>query len=463
MNATCVGSAISPGRRSAFYAVTWHNSRYAGNEQIHCRDPIPHRYAEPVAMSAKHNAAALSTLFAIVLIAAVPAHAQWVVTEVPVLPGWTGDIELYAINDAGVACGNGNYVSGESSVAIRFDGITVTELPYLHPEPATYPFAFARAINNHGVVAGYSHNAEGIDRACLWIGDEVIEIPLAEGANPDSDMRAYGINDDNVVVGYYWNLETDTAAPFYYVDGATHSIRPALLDTGITALRSYADDVNNNGIVCGDATDASGEYNFYTYDLNTNEATILGRMFIFEGCHASALNEAGHVIGRGRSDFVTPIHALMHDGEFNIVDDMVSVSQWAADINDGGRIVGHADTSGDKWSWYSDGPGSGSMVAIDMPGWTRVTLHGVNNGNVMVGAGRNETSGEDDRGFILSLPGDGNYDGRIDLADFGRFQICFMTTDPIEPGCHMFDFDTSGTIGLDDYVAWEAIFADPGN
>ncbi len=398
---------------------------------------------------------------ALIIILAPPARAEWVVTEVPMDTGWTGSVELYDINDAGVACGNGDYVSGESGVAIRFDGVTVTELPYLDADPATYPFAFARAINNHGVVAGYSHDADGIDRACLWIGDEIIGIPLPEGANPGSDMRAYGINDDNVVVGYYWNAETDTAAPFYYQDGTTHSLRPALLATGIPALRSYADDVNNNGIICGDVTDASGEYNFYTYDLSTGEATILGRMFMYEGCHASALNDAGHVIGRGRSDFVTPIHALVHDGEFRIVDDTVSVSQWASDINNAGRIIGHADTSDSKWSWYSDGPGSGSIVRVDLPGWTRVTLEGLNAGNVMVGYGRTEASGDDTRGFVLSRPGDGDFDGTIDLRDAGRFQTCFAAPDPPGAGCHMFDFDENGAIDLVDYVAFEAVLTGP--
>jgi hypothetical protein len=392
-----------------------------------------------------------------------PARAAWVVTEVPQQAGWTGDTYVYAINDSGVACGLGDYVTGVSSVAFRFDGTTVTELPYLHPAPATYAFAWASDINSSGVIAGRSHDAQGVDRAVLWDGDTITLIPFPADANTNSDMRAYGLNDAGVVVGYYLSTTTGMPAAFYY-DGTTHSLVAALqaVGLGLNGDQSYADDVNNNGVICGDARDSGGIYNFFTYDIATGVATNLGRIYIWEGCHASGINDAGHVIGRGRSYAGSPIHALLHDGAFNVIDDTVSVAQWAGGITNAGRVVGHADTSANKWGWYSDGPGSNSMRQVNLPGWTAVALEGVNADDVMVGYGQTAASGTDDRGLIVSPPpGDNNHDGDVDLDDFSAFQACFTATGPVAGGCTKFDLDGDDDVDLDDYAVIQASLDGP--
>lgn len=404
----------------------------------------------------RHSFLCLSAVV-LLAVAAAPASAAWVVTEVPQQAGWSGDTVLYDINDSGIACGLGNYVSSVSSVAIRFDGTTVTELPYLHPAPATYPFAWASAINSNGLIAGRSHDAKGVDRAVIWDGANITLIPYPADANTNGDMRAYGINDAGVAVGYYVSTTTGHPAAFYY-DGTTHSMVTALQAVGLgtTGNQSYADDVNNNSIICGEGRDTSGEYSFYTYDIGTGLATNLGRMFVFEGCHASAINDSGQVIGRGRSYLGSPLHALLHDGAFNIIDDTIAVAQWSAGITNAGRVAGHADTSTNKWSWYSDAPGTGSMRTINLPGWSALALQGINNGDVMVGCGRTTASPDDDRGCIIAPPpGDKNHDSDVDLPDFAVFQACFTTTGPVSTDCQEFDFDDDGNVDGDDY----AIFA----
>ena len=208
----------------------------------------------------------------VTLVAVLTANAAWVVTEIPTPPTWTGDTNAYDINDSGVVCGIGNYVSGSFGVAYRYDEIILTELPFLHPSPAGYQYACASAINASGVIAGRAHNAAGVDRAVFWTGDTITELPVPADANTHGDMRAYGINDAGVVVGYYSSTTTGYPAAFYY-DGTTHSLVSAVQAAGLTGERSYADDVNSSGLICGEAEDANSDYVFFTYDIGTGSAT----------------------------------------------------------------------------------------------------------------------------------------------------------------------------------------------
>jgi probable HAF family extracellular repeat protein len=408
----------------------------------------------------------MALVLATLLASASPSTAEWVVTEVPQQAGWTGDTELYDVSDHGEACGTGNYISGVSSVAFRFDGTTVTELPYLHPAPATYAFAWASAINNNGVVAGRSHNAAGVDRAVFWTGTTITEIPLPADANTSGDMRGEGINDAGVVVGFYSSTTTGYPAAFYY-DGTTHSLVAPLQAAGLTGERSYAEDVNNNGLISGHAENVASDYVFYTYDIDTGTVTVIGQLFPAVGFSyfTSGMNDLGHIVGRGRAYIGDPtIHALLHDGSWHVVDETVVPSQWARGITNAGRIVGRAGTSSSgAWAWYSDGYGLGSMIPVDLAGWSNLGFQGINSGDVMVGAGNTVASPSDDRGLMVAPPpGDAEHDGDVDFLDFSVFQNCFATTGPVAPGCGELDFEPDGDVDLTDYVEFESHFLGVG-
>ena len=375
---------------------------------------------------------------ALIVVGVTAAEGAWVVTEIPQQSGWSGDTSIFDINDSGVVCGIGNYVSGVSVTAFRYDGIIITELPYLHPSPATYQYANASAINSSGVIAGRAHNADGTDRAVFWTGSTITEIPVPTdintcGVNPDDDdMRGYGINDAGVVVGYYLrNDGTVNGIPtaFYY-DGTTHSLLTALQAAGLGGGRSYAYDVNNNGLVCGEAEDAAGDYVFFTYDVSTGTATSLGKVTPYVGTDytTAAINDDGHIAGRGKIVPWENYRALLHDGtNYHEVDDSTTrtIPEWSSDVNNAGRVVGNTDTASNRWAWYSNAPGSNSMQRVDLSGWNTVSLEGVNASDVMVGYGETATSGGNDRGFIVSPPpGDFNHDGGVDLTDFAQFVAC---------------------------------------
>jgi hypothetical protein len=404
-------------------------------------------------------------LLALVLLLATPAGAAWIVTEIPTPPEWVGHTEPLGVNNDGVVCGVGNYVSGSSAVGFRYDGTTLSELPYLAPS-VPYPLAYPKAINNGGVIAGWSHNDGEVDRAVVWIGDTVTQIPVPPDAKPTGDMRAYGINDADVVVGYY--VGTDGYANAYYYDGTTHSLEPALHAAGLTGERSYAEDVNNNGLICGHAEDAGSDYVFFTYDIPTGTVNVLGKIWAAgQSYFTTAINDAGHVVGRGRTVPWSPIHALLHDGAFNVIDETVSVPQWATDIAEGGRVVGNADTSDSRWGWYSDGPGPGSMRLLELPGWTRISVSSVNDQHTMVGYGRTTASPDQNRGYLVAPPpGDADHDGDVDLADMAEFAECLSGpagsagfVSPSESCVQAFDFvPTDGDIDLLDFAGFQECF-----
>lgn len=397
------------------------------------------------------KAGRITWALAAALVSGQPAVAQWAVTELPTLGG-TGSMQAWAINASGVICGHGPD-ENEIQVVFRYDG-GMTVLPHLISTNGAH--SVARDINSAGVVVGFSYNAAGRERAVFWDGTTITELPTPAGVNPDRSMQAAAVNDAEIITGHYF--DNDWYAKPYYYDGTMHDLAPALAAAGL-AGRSYAKDVNNYGLICGYAQ--GSVYRFWTYDIATGICTNLGTIDPTLACTAEAVNDAGHIVGRGMSAPTSPYHALLHDGTFKIVDPTVLVAQWSSDINDAGRIVGTADTGSNKWSWYSNGPGDGSIVRVDLPGVTELRIEGINDRNVMVGCGKTAASGDETRAFVIAPAGDGDGDGDVDLMDFGGFQTCYAPGGPVAGGCDVFDVDDDNDIDLEDFAEVQAALAGP--
>lgn len=60
-------------------------------------------------------------------------------------------------------------------------------------------------------------------------------------------------------------------------------------------------------------------------------------------------------------------------------------------------------------------------------------------------------------------PGDFDYDGDVDLADFGAFQLCFTDDngEGLGSGCAVFDFDFDCDVDLDDFSTFLPALAGP--
>ncbi|UCG34448.1 MAG: hypothetical protein JSU68_07360, partial [Phycisphaerales bacterium] len=293
---------------------------------------------------------------------AVPGFASWLVIEVPMQPGWSGDVELRDVNDLGEACGMGNYVINTSSTAFRFDTatLTVTELPHLYPPD---PITLVTAINNSGVVCGYSHNVNADSQAVYYVGTTLNTIPYPPDANTDGDLRAYDINDNGVIVGYFWSTAGERTA-FYYQAGSSYSLDAQIRAAGLTGLQT-ADGVNGLDVISGSADDTLGIETAWTYDINSGASavTVIGKIGT-GNCSAVAINDSGQTIGRAKQDALDKYHAVTYDGSWHVVDPTIDEYQWGRDINNKGRMVGHTNTSASRWAWYSDGYGDGSMMPI---------------------------------------------------------------------------------------------------
>ena len=311
----------------------------------------------------------------------------------------------------------GNYIVNESSTAFRFDGQTVTELPHLLPED---PITLVTAINNSGVICGYSHNSVGNSQAVYYVGSTIHALPDPNGANPDADLRAYDINDNNVIVGYFWNTAGERTA-FYYQDGVSYSLDSVIRANGLTDLQT-ASAVNNNNVICGSASDSMGVQTPWTYDLETQTFTVIGRLGL-SGTSARDINDLGQVIGRARNFPWDPYQAVVYDGSWTAIDPDVTETLWGIQVSTNGRMIGHANTSEDRWGWYADSTGAGSIIEIVLPGWSELTLNAINELDWMAGLATDGSSLY--YGLLIQPPwGDYDHDGYLRAADAEALGTC---------------------------------------
>lgn len=386
------------------------------------------------------------------------AWAEWVVIPVPHSPEWSGISELTDINDAGEACGMGDYVVNQTSTAIRFDGHTVTELPHLLPND---PVTLATGINNAGIICGYSRNSVGNSQAVYYEGVTLHPLPDPNGANPDADFRAYDINDNNVIVGYFWS-QTGQRTAFYYHGGVSYSLNAVIRDAGLMGLQ-IANAINNKNIICGSASDAMGNQTGWTYDIDTQAFTVIGKAGL-GSTSARHINDLGQIVGRAKLYPWDPYQAVVFSESWAVIDPSVTETQWGIQINDHGRMIGHADTSADRWGWYADTSSTGSMIELVLPGWNELTLGGVNGHDWMVGCADHTNSGAQHGLIIKPPPGDYDHDGYLNVADAEAFAQCMTgpgnaVTSTTNRCLNAFDVDWfDGAIDLHDFQVFAIQF-----
>ena len=62
-----------------------------------------------------------------------------------------------------------------------------------------------------------------------------------------------------------------------------------------------------------------------------------------------------------------------------------------------------------------------------------------------------------------AVASDINANGRVELSDFARLQVCFTGTGggPVTPGCESADLNGNGTVDLDDFAQFHSSMTGP--
>jgi probable HAF family extracellular repeat protein len=160
----------------------------------------------------------------------------------------------------------------------------------------------AFAINDSGVIVGYSDDAAGIARPFRWteIGG-MVALPVPPGAG---DGQARGINGSGTVVGFYHPTGSDQRAAAWPAGGGVVELP---LCSGGTWSTAWA--INDAGVVVGDCTQPGKRGTGGTFAARWLPdparpnvwlaPELLANPICGLGDRAQAVNNAGEIVGYG--------------------------------------------------------------------------------------------------------------------------------------------------------------------
>jgi probable HAF family extracellular repeat protein len=216
------------------------------------------------------------------------------------------------------------------------------------------------ALNDRGQIVGSARNDEDVRQAWFWDGERG---HFLAGEGPDGTGSATDINQAGHVVGGALFLRADELDP----ENLKYRTRAFIYDgtsmTGFETLsgntQSRAEGINQRGDVVGTTFGGSGEQHAVLYQ--EGQITDLGQG------RALAINKRGQVVGG--TVIVDVTHAFLYSrNELLDLGTLGGETSIAIDINDGGEVVGNAQTAtGQSRAFlYSDG----AMLELPIPGET---------------------------------------------------------------------------------------------
>jgi len=246
--------------------------------------------------------------------------------------------------------------------------------------------------------------------------------------------RAYGLNDNGLIVGQAYNLSTNKNQAVYW-DASTGIITSILGQTGI------ARSVNNSGVIVGETKRATlGNPNGFAFSWGIGD-TSLTNLGTLGGLHSGAydINDSGVITGwskidpNGYSPNIHRTHAFKY--EDGVMTDLGTVSTPTGysrghGINDLNEVAGRASLinfeNSDKHmaNWDADGNISSNVTGVG----SYSTAQDINNLGIIVGNAYDESAGFinfTDRAAVWDanglhfLSGDTN-DGFGGNGDYGR-------------------------------------------
>ena len=204
-----------------------------------------------------------------------------------------------AINDDGLVVGWSRVPVGQQqtvySHACKWDDSGAHDLGTLSTGEQT---SVACAVNNNGIIAGWSDNNRGYARACIWDNNGIHDLgTLNADVNANRYSYAYGINESGQVVGY---SSTPSGPPS---DRAYHAFiwdsNSGMRDLGSNSPMndSFAWDINNTGQVVGSWRMRDRLDNHACIWNPDGSITTLGELPGYTRSEALSINDNGEIVG----------------------------------------------------------------------------------------------------------------------------------------------------------------------
>lgn len=271
-------------------------------------------------------AAALAALILVPAQAAVAASGSYTMVDLGKLGQKS---EAVSINSRSEVVGNffdpdrgyGAFLSSPSRT-----GGAMVELPGLPCPDCGMQYAFARAINDQGVIAGEALAPDGV-HAVMWIGTTIRDLGMF-GAN----TQVTAMNNRGQVVGY-----GTTAAGEWHV--YLWSARTGAVDIspGVSWARAY--DINDRGQVVGECGSTPPNTMACLWQPNGTVVTVAGQNGY--GATAMGINNNGTVVGEYGDTARHGVAFRWSAGVLTTLTDPAGYSAIAMDVNDVGTIVGY--------------------------------------------------------------------------------------------------------------------------
>jgi len=262
--------------------------------------------------------------------------------------------------------------------------------------------AESRAVNNNDMIAGYANIETETDKPRIYkafyntTGSELQEIsPLGEGV----DSRAYGINNNGIVVGWSASKADNSDHIAYAYDTGNKNMIPLGADI-LGGMRSFAFDVNDSNQAVGVATTAEGAALAFLYEDGV--AKNLGSLDDSGYSEARAVNDKGSVTGWSLTSTGT-YAAFMYDGTTMKALPGLGGDSKGYGINTHGHIVGSTnDTEDNRHAFlYKDGELTDLYTLLsekDKGEWKELReAYSISDNGVIVGRGRYYTDKANDK------------------------------------------------------------------
>jgi hypothetical protein len=178
------------------------------------------------------------------------------------------------------------FTADNNNVSTNFGGTLGSLTPLNLPGTAS-----ANGINASGQVVGTNGTGSFLLNSLSPLG-KPLPLPLVNGTT--TAVAAFGINDSGEIVGQYTDSATGTSPGFVDVNGAytTLSALP-------NATQTFAQGINNNGLVTGFFGTGGILTRGFLFDTNTNAYTVLADPNVANLSFTQflGLNDTGEAVG----------------------------------------------------------------------------------------------------------------------------------------------------------------------